>query len=78
MDTRIGLPNEHLASNVPEELSSPLFATGIGLVIKGIQNADRIKDPESNVKGHNDDATKGSFFDSIMKKGRQFFEEDID
>jgi len=78
MDTRIGLPNEHLASNVPEELGSPLFATGIGLVIKGLQNADKLKEPQSHVKGHSDEEKKGSFFDSIMKKGRQFFEEDVD
>ncbi|MCK5857473.1 MAG: cell division protein FtsA [Bacteroidales bacterium] len=78
MDTRIGLPNEHLASNVPEELGSPLFATGIGLVIKGMQNADKLKEPQTHVKGHSDDEKKGTFFDSIMKKGRQFFEEDVD
>jgi len=79
LDTRIGYPNEHLASNVPEELSSPLFATGIGLVIKGLQNSDKIQDPEPHVKGHSDDDKKGTFFDTILKKGRQFFEEeDID
>lgn len=78
MDTRIGLPNEHLASNVPEELGSPLFATGIGLVIKGLQTMDRLQEPSTNVKGHSDDDKKGSFFDSIMKKGRQFFEDDVD
>ena len=78
MDTRIGLPNEHLASNVPEELGSPLFATGIGLVIKGLQNADRQQEPQTHVKGHSDDEKKGTFFDSIMKKGRQFFEDDVD
>jgi len=78
MDTRIGLPNEHLASNVPEELGSPLFATGIGLVIKGLQNADRQQEPQVHVKGHSDDEKKGTFFDSIMKKGRQFFEDDVD
>jgi len=78
MDTRIGLPNEHLASNVPEELSSPLFATGIGLVIKGLQNADRQQEPQNHVKGHSNDEKKGSFFDTILKKGRQFFEDDVD
>ncbi len=76
MDTRIGYPNEHLASNVPEELSSPLFATGIGLVIKGLQNAEKIKEPENHVKGHSDDKKKGSFFDTILQRGRQFFEDD--
>ncbi|MBE9481133.1 MAG: cell division protein FtsA, partial [Bacteroidetes bacterium] len=35
MDTRIGYPNEHLASEVPEETISPMYSTGIGLVIEG-------------------------------------------
>ncbi|RLD43524.1 MAG: cell division protein FtsA [Bacteroidetes bacterium] len=77
MDTRIGYPNEHLADNVPEELSSPQYATGIGLVISGIKS--------SSVKGANKpevaDRTgedKGSFFDSFFKKGKEFFESDLD
>ncbi len=36
MDTRIGYPNEHLAPEVSDELASPMYATGIGLVIEGI------------------------------------------
>ncbi len=36
MDTRIGYPNEHLASTVPEEITSPMYATGIGLVMLGL------------------------------------------
>jgi cell division protein FtsA len=44
LDTRIGYPNEHLASDVSEEMASPMFATGIGLVIEGIQRYDRESD----------------------------------
>jgi len=36
LDTRIGYPNEHLASDVPIEMASPMYATGIGLVIEGV------------------------------------------
>ncbi|HOI31401.1 MAG: cell division protein FtsA [Bacteroidales bacterium] len=36
MDVRIGYPNEHLAKGTVEELASPMYATGIGLVIEGI------------------------------------------
>jgi cell division protein FtsA len=39
MDTRIGYPNEHLASGNAEEITSPVFATGVGLVIKGLEKA---------------------------------------
>jgi cell division protein FtsA len=44
MDTRIGTPNEHLASGVPDEMASPTYATGIGLVIEGIKRSDFEKD----------------------------------
>ncbi len=36
LDTRIGYPNEHLANGVSEEMTSPMYSTGIGLVIEGI------------------------------------------
>jgi len=36
MDVRIGYPNEHLSSNATEELANPMFATGIGLVVRGL------------------------------------------
>ena len=38
MDTRIGYPNEHLAGNSGEEISSPLYATAVGLVMNSIEN----------------------------------------
>ncbi len=38
MDTRIGYPNEHLAGNSNVDISSPLFATAVGLVMKSISN----------------------------------------
>ncbi|MFM7017075.1 MAG: cell division protein FtsA [Bacteroidota bacterium] len=56
MDTRIGYPNEHLGKGF-DEVKSPMYATGVGLVIKGLQDAeylaaknkhklDEIKTPE--------------------------------
>ena len=40
LDVRIGYPNEHLAKETDEELASPMYATGIGLVIEGIARAE--------------------------------------
>ncbi len=40
MDCRIGTPNEHLAGN-DDELKNPLFATSVGLVMKGIEKFER-------------------------------------
>ena len=39
MDTRIGYPNEHLAGDSDEEISSPLYATAVGLVMNSIENS---------------------------------------
>src|SRR5690606_31427668 len=47
MDCRIGTPNEHLAGN-DEELKNPLFATGVGLVMKGIEKYERDSKRGSN------------------------------
>jgi len=40
MDCRIGTPNEHLAA-ADDELKNPLYATGVGLVMKGIEKYER-------------------------------------
>ena len=38
MDTRIGYPNEHLAGNSGEEISNPLYATAVGLLMNSVAN----------------------------------------
>ena len=40
LDVRIGYPNEHLTEGTAKEMASPMFATGIGLVIEGIARAE--------------------------------------
>ncbi|MDC9723141.1 MAG: cell division protein FtsA [Urechidicola sp.] len=47
MDTRIGYPNEHLAGDTDESISSPTFATAIGLLMKGL--ADKEKSTKASV-----------------------------
>lgn len=82
MDTRIGYPNEHLATGVPEEMASPMYSTGIGLVIIGLQRSERdlVKNSEKGEKEEKPEKqkkdrekkTSKSFLDKIKK----FFEED--
>lgn len=38
MPSRIGYPNEHLAGDSDSETTNPIFATAVGLVMKGIQD----------------------------------------
>ena len=41
MDTRIGYPNEHLAGDSEEALSSPVFATAVGLLMEGLKRQEK-------------------------------------
>lgn len=72
MDTRIGYPNEHLAPGVPEEMASPMYATGIGLVIIGLQRFEKEMLKTEKPVEKKKKASRLSFFDGIKK----FFEED--
>ena len=40
MDSRIGFPNEHLGKGY-DEIKSPMYATGVGLVINGTKGQDQ-------------------------------------
>ena len=43
-ETRIGLPNEHLGSESVDKVVSPMYSTGVGLVLKGFEYA--VQHPE--------------------------------
>ena len=81
MDTRVGYPTEHLANNNHiENLTSPMYATGIGLVLKGFEALEKnysTTEAASNgaVKTHSV-KNRGSFFDTIVKRGVDWFKED--
>lgn len=78
MDTRIGYPGEHLAKTASEEVSKPIHATGVGLVIKGLQNSNIKRNSRtSNVSDHSR-KSKGNFFNIILQKGKQFFDNDME
>ncbi|MEZ4827631.1 MAG: cell division protein FtsA [Bacteroidia bacterium] len=40
IDTRIGLPGEHLASGLVDEVNFPMYATGTGLVVMGLESSE--------------------------------------
>ena len=75
-ETRIGYPNEHLAAKSKDLVVSPMYSTGVGLVLKGfeyfeenpneyIRGGDIIEDPEPEPSGSN-----------IMEKISSWFTED--
>ncbi len=76
MDVRIGYPNEHLAKGNTEEITSPLFATAVGLVIKGFDNLNKTTASNTgDVVGHSK-KDKGGFFEKIVNVGKNFFEDE--
>ena len=85
MDTRIGYPNEHLANtNEIKNLSSPMYATGVGLVLKGFEELEKKYKNEApaeeevtkaEVANHSEKERRGSFFDKILPKVKGFFED---
>ena len=83
-DTRIGYPNEHLANDVPDEIASPMYATGVGLVIEGIRRAEAEKllfvEEEDDKKSRRDKKKKGKKRSSSMflEKLQIWFQNDTD
>ena len=43
MDVRIGVPNEHLAGSSREEISQTMFATSVGLIMRGFEYLETYK-----------------------------------
>ncbi len=85
MSTRIGVPIEHLAHGYSEHLGSPVFATGIGLLLKGIQDVEEGKvsadeAPEEDVleemTGEVDSSMK--WYDKIFDKTKEWFQTEPD
>ena len=73
MDTRIGLPNEHLAGNNSIEISDPTFATAVGLVMNSMDKRKNIspgekKDEESDNDIEDSDSIESKSSQSIFEK----------
>jgi cell division protein FtsA len=71
LDTRIGYPNEHLSSDIPAEMASPMYATGVGLVIEGIgryQKEVEKQKPEESVVPEEAPETEGKKKKAKIKK----------
>ena len=54
-----------------------MFATGVGLVIKGFEYQEKQMMRIGVVKNHSK-KMKGGFFDKIMNTTREWFEEDAE
>jgi len=80
MDTRIGYPNEHIAKG-SEELKSPLYATAVGLVIKGFMENDKKKKGAKVVETVSNDKTPAQprrQQKSFLERLSEIFSDDTD
>lgn len=77
MDVRIGYPNEHLGKGA-DEVKSPMYATGVGLVLKGLYQLERssFQNEHATLIPTHSRKTKGNFFANIFNKGKEWLEDD--
>ena len=84
MDARIGYPNEHLAKGT-EEVKSPMYATAVGLVMKGFHELEKKNkvpqlveagDNKVNKKGKEKDDRKIKQDESFFERVKKWFEVD--
>lgn len=89
LDCRVGYPNEHLAKNealpknVYEDLKSPMYATGIGLLIKGIEKVERELQKDNfvarpvEVLSESSSRKNRGLFASLLEGTKKFIKDDI-
>jgi cell division protein FtsA len=91
LDTRIGYPNEHLATGPIEEVKSPMYATGVGLVLMGLNKSPKeIINEIHEIELENDEPDhqqiepiykpqpqkRSGFFENLFKKGKEWLDEE--
>ena len=71
MDTRVGYPNEHLAGDTDKSVTSPLYATAVGLVMDGLGRIEK-NEPEIN-----DGESENNMSDEIESENNETLTETI-
>ena len=92
LDCRVGYPNEHLSKyedmpkTIYDDLKSPMYATSVGLLIKGIQKAEELMEElkQPGVYVEKPAAVKdkvkrsgGGLFDKLLAKTKDFIKDDM-
>ena len=84
MDTRVGYPNEHLAGDSDSDITSPMYATAVGLVMDSLMRQEkRITEiPEVQVEDEDDTQPipvetprdNRSFLDKLTERVKDFLD----
>jgi cell division protein FtsA len=89
MSTRLGSPVEHLAHGYHKQLTSPIYATAIGLLLKGFEDIDLGKAAAAAVPERNGKtaaaqpegvtAEEGpAWYENLFRKTKEWFETEPD
>ncbi|MBL7796917.1 MAG: cell division protein FtsA [Saprospiraceae bacterium] len=89
MSCRIGLPVENLAHGYRESVSSPIFSTAIGLLLKGLQDieagnrstANAAENTSANVDKEPSNVSEEkspTWLDNVFRKTKEWFEAEPD
>jgi len=83
LSARIGVPVEQLAHGYHEQLASPVFATAIGLLMRGIEDVDtglvkQYAEEEEPEAAHVQDPGTGRWYESLFRKTKEWFEAEPD
>lgn len=86
LNTRIGVPVEHLGHGYHEQLASPVFATAIGLLMRGVEDLERGLVPQE--AEYDTAATAGvaeaqeqgggKWYETIFRRTKEWFEAEPD
>lgn len=87
LDTRIGYPTEHLAKSPVSDIKNPMYATSIGLVIKGHQDmlrkgmttakSTRKQKLETEMVDERMERGGNRWWGNILEKGKRWLEDDM-
>lgn len=83
LDTRIGYANEHIGKTAIEEIKSPIYATGVGLVLKGfksIEELDKISSISNDTerKIAEEEVKQSNILSRWFNKGKKWLYDDED
>ena len=94
ISTRIGIPIEHLAHGYDERVCSPIFATSLGLLIRGIESVEngtidykdfieeKVVEEEATVNVSKQEAIAVNdskpWYEELFKKTKEWFETEPD
>lgn len=91
LSARLGIPTEHLAHGYDQEITSPIYATSIGLILNGFKELERKSRYETNEKydsnavpatqrkhSTTEEEPGNKWYEKIFKRTKEWFEAEPD